>query len=68
MNMKIWVHIGFLYLLKLMKLFILIVLINKETQCVPIFSYSSKFITCYVLILFVKLFLEYKPLNLGSFL
>ena len=44
-------------------------LTNKETQCVPVFSYSSKFITyAPFLILFGKLFLEYTPLNLGSFL
>ena len=44
-------------------------LTNKETQCLPVFSYSSKFITyAPFLILFGKLFLEYMPLNLGSFL
>ena len=44
-------------------------LTNKETYCVPVFSYSSKFITyAPFLIVFGKLFLEYTPLNLGSFL
>ena len=44
-------------------------LTNKEIQCVPVFSYSSKFIMyAPFLILFGKLFLEYAPLNLGSFL
>ena len=47
----------------------LLALTNKETQYVPVFSYSSKFITyAPFLILFGKLFLEYTPLNLGSFL
>ena len=37
-------------------------------QCVPVFSYSSKFIIyAPFLILFGKLFLEYTPLSLGSF-
>ena len=40
-------------------------LTNKETYCVPVFSYSSKFITyAPFLIVFGKLFLEYTPLNL----
>ena len=44
-------------------------LTNKAIQYVPVFSYSSKFITyAPFLILFGKLFLEYTPLNLGSFL
>ena len=43
-------------------------LTNKETQWVPVFSYSSKFITyAPFLILFGKLFLEYTSLSLGSF-
>ena len=44
-------------------------LTNKAIQCVPVFSYSSKFITyAPFLIVFGKLFLECTPLNLGSFL
>ena len=43
-------------------------LTNKAIQCVPVFSYSSKFIACApFLIPFGKLFLEYTPLSLGSF-
>ena len=54
---------------KLSKKITLLALTNKETQCVPEFSYSSKFITyAPLLIVFGKLFLEYTPLNLGSFL
>ena len=42
-------------------------LTNKATQCVPVFSYSPKFITyAPFFILFGKLFLEYTLLNLGS--
>ena len=51
---------------------------NKAIQCVPVFLYSSKFITnapffkaepsSLERIPFGKLFLEYTPLNLGSFL
>ena len=53
---------------KLSKEINLLVLTNKETQCVPVFLYSSKFITyAPFLILFGKLFLEYTPLNLDSF-
>ena len=41
---------------------------NKAIQCVPAFSYSSKFITyAPFLVIFGKLSLEYIPLNLGSF-
>ena len=54
---------------KLSKQITLLALTNKETQCVPVFLYSSRFITyALFLILFGKLFLEYMPLNLGSFL
>ena len=56
---------------KLSKQIASLVSTNKETQCecVPVFSYSSKFITyAPFFILFGKLFLEYTPLNLGSFL
>ena len=43
------------------------VLTNKAIQCVPVFSYSSKFITyAPFLFFFGKLFPEYTPLNLGS--
>ena len=52
---------------KLSKLIASLVLTNKAIQCVPVLSYSSKFITyAPFLIIFGKLFLEYTPLNLGS--
>ena len=52
---------------KLSKYTVYFGLINKEIQCVPVFSYSSKFITYGpFFILFGKLFLEYIPLKLGS--
>ena len=54
---------------KLSKQITLLASTNKETQCVPVFSYSSKFTTyAPFLILFGKLFLEYTPLKLASFL
>ena len=44
------------------------ILTNKAIECVPVSSYSSKFITyAPFFILAGKLFLEYTPLNLGSF-
>ena len=53
---------------KLSKQITSLVLTNKAIQCVPVFSYSSKFITyAPFLIFFGKLFLEYTPLNLASF-
>ena len=40
---------------------------KKAIQCVPIFLYSSKFITyAPFLVIFGKLSLEYTPLNLDS--
>ena len=54
---------------KLSKYITSLVLTNKAIQCVPVFSYSSKSITyAPFLFFFGKLFLEYTPLNLGSFL
>ena len=44
-----------------------LVLTNKVIQCVPVFSYLSKFITyAPLLVIFGKLSLEYTPLNLDS--
>ena len=67
--MNLLISLGICSTPKLSKKIVYFVLTNKETQCVPVFSYSSKFITyAPFLILFGKLFLEYTPLNLGSFL
>ena len=64
-RMNLLISLGICSMPKLVSL----VLTNKETQCVSVFSYSSKFISyAPFLILFGKLFLEYTPLNLGSFL
>ena len=66
--MNLLISLGICSIPKLSKSITLLALTNKETQCVPVFSYSSKFITyAPFLILFIKLFLEYTPLNLGSF-
>ena len=66
--MNLLISLGICSIQKLSKLITLLPLTNKETQCVPVFSYSSKFITyAPFLILFGKLFLEYTPLNLVSF-
>ena len=52
---------------KLSKEITSLVLTNKAIQCVPVFSYSSKFITyATFLVIYGKLSLEYTPLNLDS--
>ena len=67
--MNLLISLGICSIPKLSKYINLLALTNKEAQCVPVFSYSSKFITyAPFLTLFGKLFLEYTPLNLGSFL
>ena len=67
--MNLLISFGICSIPKLSKEITLLALTNKETQCVPVFLYSSKFITSApFLSLFGKLFLEYMPLNLGSFI
>ena len=67
--MNLIISLGLCSIPKLSNQITLLALTNKETPCVPAFSYLSKFNTyAPFLILFGKLFLEYTPLNLGSFL
>ena len=67
--MSCFISLGTCSMPKLSKQITSLVLTKKAIQCVPLFSYSSKFITyAPFFILFGKLFLEYAPLNLGSFL
>ena len=50
---------------KTIKINSFISLTNKAIQCVPVFSYSSKYITyAPFLVIFGKLSREYTPLNL----
>ena len=67
--MNLLISLGICSAPKLSKQTVYFGLTNKETQCVSVFSHSSKFITyAPFLILFGKLLLEYTPLNLDSFL
>ena len=61
------ISLGICSIPKLLKEITSFGLTNKAIQCVPVSSYSSKFITyAPFFILSGKLFLEYTPLNLGS--
>ena len=68
-RINLLIYLGICSTPKISKQTVYFGLTNKAIQSVPVFSYSSKFITyAPFIILFGKLFLEYTPLNLGSFL
>ena len=65
--MACFISLGICSIPKLSKQTVCFGLTNKAIQCLPVFLYSSKFITyAPFFILCGKLFLGYTPLNLGS--